>query len=134
MNPSSVSGKKWIFKKFNPSDVNEFVENFSLSEIVAKLLSIRKKNIDNIDLFLNPKIKNLMPNPSNLKDMNIAIERTYNSILKGEIIGVFGDYDVDGASSTALLSKYFLAINQKIKTYIPDRKTEGYGPNIPGFK
>jgi len=134
MNFSSVSGKSWIFKKFNSSDVIKFTEDFSLSEIVAKLLSIRKKNIDDVGLFLNPKIKNLLPNPLLLKDMNKAIERTYKSIIKDELIGIFGDYDVDGASSTALLARYFLSIKQKIRTYIPDRQTEGYGPNNSGFK
>jgi len=133
MNFSSVSGKKWLFKKFNSSDVTKFTENFSLTEIVAKLLSIRKKNIDDIALFLDPKIKNLLPNPLHLKDMKSAIERTYKSIIKSELIGIFGDYDVDGASSTALLARYFLSINQKIQTYIPDRQTEGYGPNNLGF-
>ena len=133
MNFTSVSGKNWVFKKFNSSDVTKFSEIYSLSEIVAKLLSIRKKNIENIDLFLNPKIKNLLPNPLQLKDMNKAVERTYNSIKKKEIIGIFGDYDVDGASSTALLSRYFLSINQKIQTYIPDRQKEGYGPSAEGF-
>ena len=63
MNFSSVSGKNWLFKNFNPSDVTKFSENFSLTEVVAKLLSIRKKNIDDIALFLDPKIKNLLPNP-----------------------------------------------------------------------
>ena len=133
MNFSSVSGKNWLFKKFNSSDVTKFTENFSLTEIVAKLLSIRKKNIDDIALFLDPKIKNLLPNPLHLKDMKSAIERTYKSIIKSELMGIFGDYDVDGASSTALLARYFLSINQKIQTYIPNRQTEGYGPNNLGF-
>ena len=134
MNLSSVRGKKWVFKEFNSSDVTKFSENFSLTETVAKLLSIRKRNIEDLNLFLDPKIKNLLPNPAHLKDMKLAVERTYKSVLKGELIGIFGDYDVDGASSTALLSRYFLSINQKIKTYIPDRQTEGYGPSTNGFK
>ena len=133
MNFVSVSGKNWIFKKFDSSDIVKYSENYSLSEIVAKLLSIRKKNIDNVDLFLNPTIKGLLPNPLRLKDMGNAIKRTYESILKNETIGIFGDYDVDGATSTALLSRYFLSINQKIQTYIPDRTKEGYGPNNEGF-
>ena len=66
--------------------------------------------------------------------MKNAIERTYRSISENEIIGIFGDYDVDGATSTALLARYFLSIKKKINTYIPDRQTEGYGPNIAGFK
>ncbi len=134
MSFSSVTGKNWIFRKYNRSDVIEFTENFSLSETVAKLLSIRKKNIDNVALFLDPKIKNFLPNPIHLKGMKNAIDRTYKSILNHELIGIFGDYDVDGASSTALLARYFYSINQKIKTYIPNRQTEGYGPNITGFK
>jgi len=134
MNSSSVSGKNWLFKKFNSSDVTKFSESFSLTEIVSRLLSIRKKNIDDVGLFLDPKIKNLLPNPLRLKDMRTAVERTYKCILNHELIGIFGDYDVDGASSTALLARYFLSINKKIKTYIPDRQRDGYGPNNAAFK
>tara|TARA_B100001123_G_scaffold436758_1_gene567635 strand:- start:220 stop:1968 length:1749 start_codon:yes stop_codon:yes gene_type:complete len=134
MNLSSVKGKNWIFKKFNSSDISNFIESFSLTEISAKLLSIRKKNINDINLFLNPKIKNHLPNPLLLKDMKIAVERTFSCILKNELIGIFGDYDVDGASSTALLARYFHSLNQKIDIYIPNRQTEGYGPSIIGFK
>ena len=84
MSLSSVNGKNWIFKKFDSSDIKKFSEEYSLSEIVARLLAIRKRNIENIDLFLNPKIKNLLPNPLHLKDMRNAIDRTYKSILKSE--------------------------------------------------
>ena len=80
MNHISVSGKSWILKKFNSSDVSNYLENYSVTEIVAKLLSIRKKNIDDVSMFLNPKIKNLLPNPLLLKDMEVAVERTYKSI------------------------------------------------------
>ena len=134
MNFTSVSGKNWIFNKYNSLDISKFIENYSISEIVAKLLSIRKNNIDDINSFLNPKIKNILPNPSIVKDMNKAIERTFKCINEGNPIGIFGDYDVDGASSTALLARYFLSINQKIHTYIPDRQTEGYGPSKSGFE
>ena len=133
MSFTSVTGKNWIFNKFNSSDIKKYSEDYSLNEIVAKLLSIRKKNIEDIGLFLNPTIKDLLPNPLRLKDMKNAVERTYQSIKKKELIGIFGDYDVDGATSTALLARYFLSINQKTQTYIPDRKKEGYGPSIEGF-
>jgi len=133
MNFSSVSGKHWSFKKFDSLYVGKLVEDYSLSEITAKLLSIRKKSIDNVELFLNPKIKNLLPNPFILKDMEIAVERSYKALINNEIIGIFGDYDVDGASATAILARYFLSIKQKIKTYIPDRHSEGYGPSIKAF-
>ena len=134
MNYSSVTGKNWIFKKYDNLEAKKLSEDYLLSEIVAKLLSIRKKNIENIDLFLDPKIKNFLPNPFHLKDMKNAVERTYYSIINKQTLGIFGDYDVDGATSTALLSKYFTSIKQKIHTYIPDRKNEGYGPNIPAFE
>jgi len=130
MSSISVTGKNWIFKKFNTKDVALYSENYSLSEIAAKLLAIRKKNINSIDLFLKPKIKNYLPNPFKIKDMQKAIERTCRSIENSETIAIFGDYDVDGATSTAILSRYFLSINQKIKTYIPDRQKEGYGVSL----
>ncbi len=133
MTSLSVSGKNWIFKKFNNLDVKKYSEDYSLSEIVAKLLAIRKKNIANIDLFLDPKIKNLLPNPLQLKGMENAINSTYKCIKNNKVIGIFGDYDVDGATSTALLNKYFLSLKQKVHTYIPDRKKEGYGPTINAF-
>jgi len=134
MKLSSVSGKQWVFKKYNTSDIDSYREKYSLSEIVAKLLSIRKANIEDVSMFLKPKIKNFLPNPLQLKDMQVAINRTYNNILKRGSIGIFGDYDVDGASSTALLAKYFSSINQSYSMYIPDRHKEGYGPSESGFK
>ena len=133
MNYSSVTGKNWIFKKYDNLEAKKLSEDYLLSEIVGKLLSIRKKNIENIDFFLDPKIKNFLPNPFKLKDMKNAVERTYYSIVNKQTLGIFGDYDVDGATSTALLYKYFTSIKQEIHTYIPDRKNEGYGPNIPAF-
>jgi len=134
MNISSVTGKKWIYNKFDSSDIKKISEKYSLNQTVAKLLSIRKKNINDLELFINPKIKNLLPNPMRLKDMEQAVKKTYKSIVNSNLIGIFGDYDVDGATSTALLARYFLSINQKIKTYIPERKKEGYGPTTNSFK
>ena len=133
MNFTSISGKKWAFKKFAEADAQKLADDFALSTTVAKLLAIRKKNISNINLYLNPTIKNIMPNPFLLKDMDSAVERTYKALNSNEVIGIFGDYDVDGATSTALLSRFFLSINQNVHTYIPDRRKEGYGPSIKGF-
>ena len=133
MNFTSVSGKSWKFKKFNITDIKKYSETYSLAEITAKLLAIRKDNIENVDLFLNSTIKNLLPNPFVIKDMKSAVDRTYQSIKKSEIVGIFGDYDVDGATSTALLTRYFLSINLRVQSYIPDRKMEGYGPSTIGF-
>ena len=74
----SISGKKWIYKKFNNTYVNFLKENYSLDEITAKLLSIRNVEKKYINSFLQPSIKNLIPNPNTLKDM----EKTTNRIFK----------------------------------------------------
>ena len=133
MSSLSVSGKKWILKEVKQEDVRYIKDNFYLDEIVSKLLAIRNIKKEEIQTFLNPLIKNILPNPFVLKDMDLAIKRSYHAILKKEKIGIFGDYDVDGASATALLGKYFNSINRKFEIYIPDRKTEGYGPSEEGF-
>ena len=133
MNSISVSGKNWIPKEFNSEDINYFKTNFFLDEIVAKLLSIRKIKKEEIDFFLNPSIKKILPNPFILKDMDKATERTISGILKKEKVGIFGDYDVDGATSTAILGQYFKSLNIDYEIYIPDRKNEGFGPNENAF-
>ena len=134
MNSLSVSGKNWILKKFNQADILFFKENFLLDEITAKLLSIRDIQKKDVNSFLNPSIKNFLPNPNVLLDMEKSSLRTIESIKNNDKIGIFGDYDVDGATSTALLGKYFDHLDIAYKAYIPDRKTEGYGPSIKGFK
>jgi len=133
MNTISVSGKNWILKEFNSDDIDFFKTNYFLDEIVAKLLSIRKITKDEIKFFLNPSIKSILPNPYILKDMDRAIERTKKAIIDIEKIGIFGDYDVDGATSTAILGKYFRLLNIPFEIYIPDRKKEGFGPNEKAF-
>ena len=134
MNDNSVLGKNWISKRYNEDQVNFLKENFDLSEIVSKLIAIRNINIEEVKLFLNPKIKNFLPNPFILKDMEKAADRTIKVIKNNEKIGIFGDYDVDGATSTAILGNYFNQIDRKTEIYIPDRKSEGYGPNQQGFE
>jgi len=133
MNSVSLSDKKWISKEFNSEEISFYKTNYFLDEIVAKLLSIRKIKKEKVKIFLEPTIKSILPNPYILKDMDRAIERTENAIINNEKIGIFGDYDVDGATSTAILGKYFELINIHYETYIPDRKKEGFGPNEQAF-
>ena len=133
MNLVSVSGKNWILKNFNQEEISYLKENFLLDEVTAKLLSIRKIKKRDISGFLNPSIKNFLPNPDTLLDMEKSSLRVIKSIKNLEKIGIFGDYDVDGATSTALLGRYFKELDLKYEIYIPDRKTEGYGPSIKGF-
>ena len=133
MNLLSAGGKNWTQKKFNLEEVKFFKENFFLDEIVAQLLSIRKIKKEEINFFLDPSIKNSLPNPYILNDMEKAVKRTISSIISKEKIGIFGDYDVDGATSTAILGHYFKLLNLPYEFYIPDRQTEGFGPNKKGF-
>ena len=134
MNLASVTGKNWILKKFNQEDISYLKDAHFLDEITSRLLAIRKIKKNEIQNYLSPSIKNILPNPFILKDMDLAVKRTVAAILSKQKIGIFGDYDVDGATSTALLGKYFGKINQDFEIYIPDRKTEGYGPSEKGFK
>ena len=134
MNSVSVTGKNWILKKFDQEKIIYLKDNFSLDEITAKLLVLRNIKKEDIKSFLNPSIKNFLPNPNTLLDMEKSSLRTLNAISNKEKIGVFGDYDVDGATSTALLGRYFDELKLNYEIYIPDRKTEGYGPSIKAFK
>ncbi len=131
---NSVSNKNWIFKKYNEQDVIFYKENYSLDELTSKLLSIRNIKKEDVQAFLNPSIKNFLPNPEIINDMQKSAKRTIQAIIQKHKIGIFGDYDVDGASATALLANFFNSINVSYEIYIPDRKKEGYGPNAESFK
>ena len=84
MNTHSLSGKNWILKKYNDEDIRFIKENFSLDEITSKLLSIRNIKRDEINSYLNPSIKNLLPNPNNLVDMEKSIQRFFKAIENNE--------------------------------------------------
>ena len=134
MNLLSVTERKWVLKKYNSEDASFIKDNFFLDEITSKLLAIKKIKREDLKNFLNPSIKNILPNPNTLKDMGKASKRIVNAVMLNQKIGIFGDYDVDGATSTAILGNYFKKINHIFEIYIPDRKTEGYGPSEKGFK
>ncbi len=134
MKSLSISGKEWILKKYNQQEILFLKESFSLDEITSRLLSIRKIKKEDIAGFLNPTIKNFLPNPEILTDMKKSSIRTVDVIKNKEKVGIFGDYDVDGASSTALLGKYFDELKLPYEIYIPDRQKEGYGPSIEAFQ
>ena len=108
MSTSSVLGKDWVSKTYNEESDNILKDNINLSEITSKLIAIRKIKVADVNLFLKPKIKNLIPDPFILKDMEKAVSRTVESIQKKNKIGIFGDYDVDGATSSALLGNFSL--------------------------
>ena len=126
---TSLSSKCWIKRTGDERKSMAMSQRYDIPDIVARILSARGVSLDNVEKFLDPLLRDLMPNPSNLQDMDTAANRLSLAIKNNEIIGIFGDYDVDGATSSALLKRYIAAVGGRSKTYIPDRLKEGYGPN-----
>src|SRR5208282_3883683 len=104
-------------------------QRHNLPEIIGRLLAAREVSLDDVPDMLNPTIRALCPDPASLTDMNKAAERLARAIAAGEKIAIFGDYDVDGASSSALLYRFLVWHGVAARIYIPDRISEGYGPN-----
>lgn len=109
-------------------------QRFALPEIVGRLLAARGVDADEVETFLAPTLRALMPDPSILTDMDRGADRLARAVIAGQRIAVFGDYDVDGATASALLYRFFRAVGSEIGIYIPDRLREGYGPNAPALR
>jgi single-stranded-DNA-specific exonuclease len=108
-------------------------QGHGLPELVGRVLSARGIDLSTAENFLAPTLRSLLPDPSHLKDMDAAADRIARAIMAGERVAVFGDYDVDGATSSALLRRFFHAAGRDLTIYIPDRIAEGYGPNAPAL-
>ena len=126
---NSLLNKAWIKKKVNQRLALHIKQKYSYSELISSLLSSRIIELKEIDNFLNPTLKFFFPNPLIFHGMEKSVERIIKAIKKKEKISVFGDYDVDGLSSTVLIKKYFDLLEIPIFSYIPNRIKEGYGPN-----
>ena len=127
----SARGLKWV-ERLSPSEAYlgaAIAQRHDLPEIIGRLLAARNIALDQVPNVMNPTIRALCPDPATLTDMEKAAERIGRAILTGERIAIFGDYDVDGASSSALLHRFLAAHGLAARIYIPDRITEGYGPN-----
>ena len=98
-------------------------------DLMARVLAGRGVGVDDVDRFLEPTLRDLMPDPFTLAGMAAATERLLRAVQRGEKIAIFGDYDVDGAASAACLSEYLEALGCPTLIHIPDRIVEGYGPN-----
>ena len=129
----SILGKKWAFSYADERLSQGISQSFGLPEIIGRLLAARGVRFDGVQDFLNPTIRTQLPDPSSLKDMDIAAGRIADAIINGQKVAVFGDYDVDGATSAALLKRFFKALGFDLRVYIPDRIQEGYGPNVPAL-
>jgi single-stranded-DNA-specific exonuclease len=131
----SLKGFLWKLDEVDIRTITSIVQKLGTPEILAIILYNRGiKTPEEIEVFLNPKIRDSLPDPFDLKDMDRAAERITKAIVNSEKVTVFGDYDVDGATSTALLRKFFSDVGGKIDVYIPNRITEGYGPNKEAFR
>lgn len=109
-------------------------QRLGVPEILGRILAARGVDLVNVEHWLDPTLRDLMPDPSTLQDMERGAERLAKAITSGESVAVFGDYDVDGASSTALVISFLAAHGLRARIYIPDRLSEGYGPNSAAFE
>jgi single-stranded-DNA-specific exonuclease len=125
----SLSGRRWCARGGDDRVGLALAQRLGLPEIIGRLLAGRGVDIDAAERFLAPTIRDALPDPSHLKDMDKAVTRLVDAVRNGETIAVFGDYDVDGATSSALLRRFFDAVGARSLVYIPDRQREGYGPN-----
>jgi len=124
----SINGKIWQQKSVNEEIVIELCRSFQISDLLARMVSSRVDSIAKAEDFLMPKIKNLLPDPFHLLDMKKAVDRAVEAILNKQKIYIFADYDVDGATSSALLKNIFKDLGVVCDIYVPDRIAEGYGP------
>jgi single-stranded-DNA-specific exonuclease len=129
----SYGGRAWRQRRADDRQGLAIAQRFGIPELVGRLLAARHVTVDSAASFLNPTLRELLPDPSGFRDMDRAVERLLQAITRQEKIAVFGDYDVDGATSAALLHRFFAAVGIAVRLYIPDRLTEGYGPNAPAL-
>lgn len=125
----SLGGKCWRPRLTDERCALAIVQRLGVPDVLGRVLAARGVGPDDAEAFLDPKLRSLLPDPSHLLDMDKAVARILRAINAGEKIGVFADYDVDGACSASLLVRFFSAIGQQLNVYVPDRIKEGYGPN-----
>ncbi len=125
----SLTGRRWAARLADERTALAIGQRHGLPDAICRLLAARDVGLEAVPDFLDPTLRKFLPDPSHLKDMDAAVARLVRAVREGERIVVFGDYDVDGATSSALLLRFFRAIGGDIGVYIPDRRKEGYGPN-----
>ena len=130
----SVGGWFWRSRLDDARAGAALAQALEVPEIVGRVLAARGVTADTAERFLNPSVRAMLPEPSRLAGMDAAVARLVRAVTGGETIAVFGDYDVDGATSAAVLKRYLAAVGASVRIYIPDRLSEGYGPNAPALK
>jgi single-stranded-DNA-specific exonuclease len=127
----SASGLAWQ-SRLDPRQENvalAIAQAHGIPDIVARVLAARNIELDAARAFLNPTVRDLLPDPMSLTDMDRAARRLAQAVLRRERVAIFGDYDVDGAASSAALARFLRHFGLTCEIYIPDRIFEGYGPN-----
>ncbi|SBW14085.1 single-stranded-DNA-specific exonuclease RecJ [Brucella sp. 10RB9215] len=127
----SATGQKWV-DRLGPREANTalaIAQHHGISDLVARVLAGRGVSVEGAPEFVDPTLRNLMPDPATLNDMDNAAGRIADAIERRETVAIFGDYDVDGACSSALMARFLKHYGVQHSIYIPDRIFEGYGPN-----
>lgn len=132
--PLSASGRRWVLKEADPGQALAIEQELGCAPALARLLAARGVRAGEAARYLSPSLRESLPDPSILADMDRAANRLAKAVIDGERCGVFGDYDVDGTSGAAVLKGYFSAISAPLEVYLPDRILEGYGPTIEAFR
>lgn len=129
INKTSILGFKYEQKIFDERLAKTIHQRSELPEVVCNLLSSRNVALEEVDNFIDPKIKHSLPDPFLLTDMQKGVDFVIGAIKNKKKITIFADYDVDGATSAAILKRFLRDIGVEADIYIPDRILEGYGPN-----
>jgi single-stranded-DNA-specific exonuclease len=130
----SLGGRRWVPRRCDDRTALALSQRLGLPDIVGRVLAARGVGLDGAEKYLSPRLRDLLPDPSRLKDMDRAAERLAAAIRHDERIVILGDYDVDGATSAALLVRFLRAVGAKARVYVPDRIKEGYGPNAGAIR
>lgn len=125
----SALGKIWHKINVNEDLASQIKTHLNISDLLSTLIARNSRNLEEAAGIFQPKIKTLLPDPFHLRDMQKGVDRVIKAILGKEKICIFADYDVDGATSSALLKNIFDELGVDSFIYVPDRITEGYGPN-----
>ena len=120
----------WKLENYDEREILNLSQKNNISTLLSRLLHIRNIDSNNINEFLNPDLINNIPDPFTLIDMDKAINRVIQAILNNQILGIIADYDVDGSTSASILYKFLSTFTNKIILKIPNRLSEGYGPNM----
>ncbi|OCP17046.1 single-stranded-DNA-specific exonuclease RecJ [Ensifer sp. LC163] len=127
----SISGQRWV-SRLDQAGQNRALaisQVHGYSDLIGRVLAGRGVTLDDAAVFLDPTLRSLMPDPDTMTDCRKAAERLAMAISRREKVVIFGDYDVDGAASSALMARFLKHFGLEAEIYIPDRIFEGYGPN-----